>query len=159
LAGSRLELVFGGTPPEGARFDRGGCRDRSGLDLFDAARIAIVRKTFADHQALKARGFEVATAAAGGISTRLSCSCRGRGPATRARIAEAVAHLPPAPRAVDRRAKDRRHRRGDEGNARAGPVDEAQSRAHGKIFRVTLPQPAGCPPIGRRAIMRRRPAW
>ena len=55
MAGSRLELVFGETPPEG-RTLLIGADAATDLDMLDAARIAIVQDNFADHQALKARG-------------------------------------------------------------------------------------------------------
>lgn len=89
-------MVFGGTPPEG-RTLLIGADASTDLDMFDAARIAIVQENFADFQALKARGLDVATAVAGEFDAAVVFLSRARA-ATRARIAAAVQHLRPAPR-------------------------------------------------------------
>ncbi|MBP8932655.1 MAG: class I SAM-dependent methyltransferase [Paracoccus sp.] len=143
MAGSRLELVFGETPPEG-RTLLIGADAATDLDMLDAARIAIVQDNFADHQALKARGFEVVTSAAGQFDAAIVFLSRARA-ATRARLAEAVQHLPAgASLWVDGAKTDGIDAVMKELRALA-PVDEVQSRAHGKIFRVTLPQPGWLP--------------
>ncbi|HRM75369.1 MAG TPA: MFS transporter, partial [Paracoccus sp. (in: a-proteobacteria)] len=64
MAGSRLELVFGGTPPEG-RLLLVGARAGTDLDHFDPARTQVVQGFYPDHQALRAQGHEVATSASG----------------------------------------------------------------------------------------------
>ncbi|CAM3142755.1 16S rRNA (guanine1207-N2)-methyltransferase [Paracoccus aminovorans] len=143
MAGSRLELVFGGTPPEG-RLLLVGAGAGTDLDPFDPAHTQVVQGFFPDHQALTARGFAVATSAAGGFETAVVFLPRARA-AARARIAEAAAHLPPgAALWVDGQKTDGvdavlKELRG------LAPVDAVQSRAHGKIFRVTLPQPGWLP--------------
>ncbi|MFO1140099.1 MAG: methyltransferase [Paracoccus sp. (in: a-proteobacteria)] len=108
------------------------------LDLFDAAQTAIVQENFTDYQSLKARGFDVATRAEGDFDGAVVFLSRARA-ATRARIAEAAARLKPgASLWIDGQKTDGIDAVLKELRALA-PVDEGQSRAHGKIFRVTLP--------------------
>ncbi|MEF9604741.1 MFS transporter, partial [Paracoccus sp. PXZ] len=64
MAGSRLELVFGGTPPEG-RMLLIGAGAATDLSPFDPAHVQIVQGFYPDHQALKARGHDVVTEASG----------------------------------------------------------------------------------------------
>ncbi|RCW84162.1 class I SAM-dependent methyltransferase [Paracoccus lutimaris] len=143
MAGSRLELVFGGTPPEG-RTLLIGADASTDLGVFDAARIAIVQENFADHQALKARGYEVSTQPEGEFDAAVVFLSRARA-ATRARIAVAALRLKPgASLWIDGQKTDGIDAVMKELRALA-PVDEAQSRAHGKIFRVTMPQPGWLP--------------
>ncbi|WP_374635180.1 class I SAM-dependent methyltransferase [Paracoccus sp. (in: a-proteobacteria)] len=143
MAGSRLEMVFGGTPPEG-RTLLIGADASTDLDMFDAARIAIVQENFADFQALKARGLDVATAVAGEFDAAVVFLSRARA-ATRARIAAAVQHLRPgATLWIDGQKTDGIDAVMKELRALA-PVEGVQSRAHGKIFGLTLPQPGWLP--------------
>lgn len=118
------------------------------LDAFDPALTQIVQGFFPDHQALKARGFDVVAEApepvSGGFDSAVVFLPRARADA-RARIAEAVARLAPGAELwVDGQKTDGvdaviKELRG------LAPVDAVQSRAHGKIFRVTLPQAGWLP--------------
>lgn len=118
----------------------------AGTDLgpFDAADMQIVQGDFADHQALKARGYRVAIAAEGDFDMAIVFLHRARA-ATRARIAEAAASLPVgAPLWIDGQKTDGidaviKDMRG------LTEVGEVHSRAHGKIFCVTVPQPGWLP--------------
>lgn len=114
------------------------------LDAFDPALTQIVQGFFPDHQALKARGFDVVTDVSGGFDSAVVFLPRARADA-RARIAEAVARLAPGAElwidgqktdGVDAVIKELRG---------LAPVDAVQSRAHGKIFRVTLPEAGWLP--------------
>ncbi len=121
-----------------------GARAGTDLDHFDPARTQVVQGFYPDHQALRAQGHEVATSASGDFATAVVFLPRARAEA-RARIALAVAHLPPgAALWVDGQKTDGvdavlKELRG------LAPVDSVQSRAHGKIFRVTLPEPGWLP--------------
>lgn len=118
----------------------------AGTDLgpFDAADMQIVQGDFADHQALKARDYRVAIAAEGDFDMAIVFLHRARA-ATRARIAEAAASLPVgAPLWIDGQKTDGidaviKDMRG------LTEVGEVHSRAHGKIFCVTVPQPGWLP--------------
>ena len=143
MAGSRLELVFGGVP-SGQKMLLIGADAATDLGSFDTGHVQIVQNGFADHQALKARGYEVVTAAAGQFDAAIVFLPRSRS-AARARIAEAVAHLSPgAALWIDGQKTDGIDAVMKELRALL-PIDEAHSRAHGKIFRVTLPQPGWLP--------------
>ncbi|RQP05143.1 MAG: class I SAM-dependent methyltransferase [Paracoccus sp. BP8] len=137
MAGSRLELVFGGTPPEG-RWLLIGAGAATDLSPFDAARPQIVQGFYPDHRALQARGHEVVTEPSGAFDGAVVFLPRARAEA-RARIAEAAGRLAPgAALWIDGQKTDGidavlKEMRG------LAPVDEVQSRGHGKIFRVTLP--------------------
>nr|WP_252733773.1 class I SAM-dependent methyltransferase [Paracoccus marinaquae] len=94
---------------------------------------------FPDHRALTARGFQVAPRVEGGFDTALVVLPRAK-PEARARIADAAARLAPGAAlwidgqktdGVDSMLKDLRS---------LAPIDEVHSKAHGKIFRVTLPE-------------------
>lgn len=143
MAGSRLELVFGGTPPDGRLLLIGAGRE-SDLSHFDADRTQIVQRLYPDVVWLRAQGFQPVTAAQGDFDSGVVFLPRARAEA-RARIAEAAAHLAPgADLWVDGQKTDGidavlKELRG------LAPVDQVQSRAHGKIFRVTLPQPGWVP--------------
>ena len=125
--------------PPGLRMLLIGADAATDLSVFDAGRVQIVQNGFADHQALKARGYQVVTAADGQFDTAIVFLPRARA-AARARIAEAVAHLAPGSALwIDGQKTDgidavMKELRG------LLPIDEVHSRAHGKIFRVTLPQ-------------------
>ena len=58
MAGSRLELVFGGTPPDGRLLLIGAGRE-SDLSHFDADRTQIVQRLYPDVVWLRAQGFHV----------------------------------------------------------------------------------------------------
>lgn len=143
MAGSRLELVFGGTPPDGRLLLIGAGRE-SDLSHFDPARTQIVQRLYPDVAGLGAQGFAPVTAAEGAFDLGVVFLPRARAEA-RARIAEAAAHVAPGAAlwidgqktdGIDSMLKELRG---------LAPVDEIQSRAHGKIFRVTLPQPGWVP--------------
>ena len=85
MAGSRLELVFGGVP-SGQKMLLIGADAATDLGSFDTGHVQIVQNGFADHQALKARGYEVVTAAAGQFDAAIVFLPRSRS-AARARIA------------------------------------------------------------------------
>ncbi len=121
-----------------------GADGASDLAPFDPARLQIVQGFYPDHQALKARGFQVLTAAEGQFDTALVFLPRARAEA-RARIADAAARLPVgAALWVDGQKTDGIDAMLKELRAMA-PVDAVQSRAHGKIFRMTLPAPGWLP--------------
>ncbi|WJS85504.1 methyltransferase [Paracoccus sp. TOH] len=137
MAGSRLELVFGGMPPEG-RLLLVGAGASTDLEPFDAGRTQILQGFYPDHAALRARGFDVATTATGTFDTAVVFLPRARA-AARARLAEAASRLAPgAALWIDGQKTDGIDAVLKEMRALA-PVDEVHSRAHGKIFRVTLP--------------------
>ncbi|SFA39438.1 16S rRNA (guanine1207-N2)-methyltransferase [Paracoccus halophilus] len=122
-----------------------GADTATDLAPFEAARLQIVQHHFAEHQALRTRGFEVVTAPGGMFDAAVVFLPRARA-AARARIAEAAAHLPPgAALWIDGQKTDgvdavMKELRG------LAPIDEAHSRAHGRIFRLTLPAPGWLPP-------------
>lgn len=143
MAGSRLELIFGGTPPEG-RFLLIGADAQTDLGHFDPARTQIVQRRFPDFSALQARGFAPVTQPEGRFDAAVVFLPRAKAEA-HARIAEAVAHLAPGTSlwidgqktdGIDAVLKEMR---------KLAPVDEPQSRAHGKIFRVVLPDAGWLP--------------
>lgn len=137
MAGSRLELVFGGMPQE-SRLLLIGADKESDLIHFDPARTQIVQRMYPDVTALKAQGFDVLTEAQGAFGAAVVFLPRARAEA-RARIAEAVAHLPAgASLWIDGQKTDGVDSILKELRAMA-PVSDIQSRAHGKIFRLTLP--------------------
>lgn len=144
MAGSRLDTVFGAAPPEG-RLLLLGAGAATDLRGFDPARVQIVQGFLPDHRALAAQGFEVVTAPLGAFDAAVVFLPRARAEA-RARIAEAAARLPVgAPLWIDGQKTDGVDAMLKEMRALA-PVDEVHSRAHGKIFRVILPQPGWLPP-------------
>lgn len=143
MAGSRLELVFDGVP-SGQRMLLIGADAATDLAAFDAADLQIVQGGFADHQALTARGYRVVTSAQGDCDGAIVFLHRARA-ATRARIAEAAAHLlAGASLWIDGQKTDgvdavMKELRG------LAEIDQVHSRAHGKIFRLTVPQPGWLP--------------
>jgi 16S rRNA (guanine1207-N2)-methyltransferase len=116
------------------------------LSVFDPERVQIVQGFYPDHRALEARGLDVVTEASGDFDAAVVLLPRARAEA-RARIADAAARLAPgASLWIDGQKTDGvdavlKEMRG------LAAVDEVQSRAHGKIFRVTLPE-AGWLPEG-----------
>lgn len=135
--------MFGDAPPQG-RVVLIGASAQSDLSVFDASRVQIVQRHFPDVVALKAQGFVPVIAAEGEADLGVVFLPRARADA-RARIAEAAAHLAPgASLWIDGQKTDGidavlKEMRG------LAPVDGVQSRAHGKIFRVTLPEAGWLP--------------
>lgn len=121
-----------------------GASADSDLSPFAATRTQVVQGFFPDHQALKARGFPVETSASGNFDAAVVFLPRARAEA-RARIADAAARLPAgAALWIDGQKTDGvdavlKEMRG------LAPVDGVESRAHGKIFRVTVPEPGWLP--------------
>lgn len=121
-----------------------GADAQTDLSHFDPARTQIVQRRFPDVSALQARGFAPVTAAEGSFDAAVVFLPRARAEA-HARIAEAVAHLAPGASlwidgqktdGIDAALKEMRT---------LAPVDEPQSRAHGKIFHLTLPDAGWVP--------------
>ncbi len=138
MSGTRIELAYGEKAPVGRMLLLGAGRDFD-LTPFDPAQTEIVQGYFPDYQALEARGFKVATTPSGSFDEALVVIPRARALA-RARIAEASARLPAgATLWIDGLKLDGIDSVLREIRALI-PVDEVHSRAHGKIFRVTLPE-------------------
>ena len=141
MAGSRLDLI---DPPAGRLLVVGGRPgDVAGLD---PARVTIAQGFRPDHDALAAAGFTVAPGITGRAEAAVVVMPRARAEA-RARVAAAAAVLPAgAPLWIDGQKTD-----GIDAMLRdlraLVPVEDVQSRAHGKIFRLTVPEgdwlPAG----------------
>lgn len=134
---TRLALALPGNAPEGD-FLVIGARGGDDLSPLDPRRTVIQQGHFPDHRALAARGYQVTTQASGRFDGALVILPRSRAEA-RSRIADAAARLGPGAAlwvdgqktdGVDSVLKDLR---------RLAPVDEVQSKAHGKIFRVIMP--------------------
>ncbi|WP_299360929.1 methyltransferase [uncultured Paracoccus sp.] len=148
MAGSRLDLV---SPPPGPLLLVGA---RAGHDLsgFDPALTTIVQGFRPDHDSLQARGFRMrselgsdGSAAEPPAGSAIVFLPRARDLA-RARIAEAARHVPAgAPIWIDGQKTDGIDSALKEMRGLA-PVEDVQSRAHGKIFRVTVPQGDWLPP-------------
>lgn len=144
MAGSRLELI---DPPAGKLLLIGA--GPGDVAPFDPARTLVVQGFRPLHDAVAGQGFRVLTAPAAGPEGRADAAVvflpRARAEA-RARIAAAAAALAPgAALWIDGQKTD-----GVDSVLRElrelAPVDQVQSRAHGKIFRVTLPAGAWLPP-------------
>lgn len=133
MASSRLDLI---DPPDGRIVLIGaGPRD---LAPFDPARTLVVQGFRPDHDAVAAQGFDVSPTLAGPAQAAVVILPRARAEA-RARIAAAAAILPPgAPLWIDGQKTDGIDSVLREMRALL-PVEDVQSRAHGKIFRVTIP--------------------
>ncbi|WP_370515272.1 class I SAM-dependent methyltransferase [Paracoccus sp. S-4012] len=136
--GDRLELAFP-APPEGRTLLVGAPADLPS-GRFDSARSVAVQTDAAAHAALMRRGFAVETAVPEGHFDGAVVFLPRARAAARARIAAAAATL--APRAelwVDGQKTD-----GVEAMLRElrglGPVGEILTRAHGKLFAVTVPE-------------------
>lgn len=115
-----------------------GARGTDDLSPLDPARTRIRQGHFPDHRALAARGFQVAPAMDGRFGAALVILPRAKAEA-RARIADAASRLAPgAALWIDGQKTD-----GVDSILREmrmlAPVDEVHSKAHGKIFRVTVP--------------------
>lgn len=123
-----------------------GARGADHLSAFDPAQTQIRQGHFPDHHALSARGWRVAPEVEGVFDLALLMLPRAKA-AARAAIADAAGRLPAgAALWIDGQKTDGVDSILREVRALA-PVDEVHSKAHGKIFRVTLPQgdwlPAG----------------
>lgn len=138
MSGSRIELAFGDQAPEGRLLLLGAGRDTD-LSPFDQAQTQIVQGFFPDFKALEARGFSVVTQPEGEFAQAVVFIPRARALA-RAYLAEASSRLPAgATLWVDGLKTDGIDSVLREIRALIA-VEEVHSRAHGKIFRVTLPE-------------------
>lgn len=134
---TRLALALSDGCPEGD-FLVIGARGGDDLSPLDPAHTRIRQGHFPDHNALAARGFLVAPAVEGRFDGALVILPRAKAEA-RARIADAASRLVPgAALWIDGQKTD-----GIDSMLRElrllAPVDEVHSKAHGKIFRVTVP--------------------
>lgn len=115
-----------------------GARGADDLAPLDPARTRILQGNFPDHQALTARGYDVAPEVEGRFDLVLLNLPRAKA-AARAALADAAQRLAPgAALWVNGQKTDGIDAVLRELRALA-PVDEVHSKAHGKIFRVTLP--------------------
>ncbi|WP_042244373.1 class I SAM-dependent methyltransferase [Paracoccus sp. PAMC 22219] len=139
---SRLDLAFPDGHP-GGRVLFIGATAADDLSPLDPDQLTIVQGNFPDHHGLTARGFDVQTDATGRFDAAIVRLPRAKA-AARARLALAAAHLAPGAAlwvdgqktdGVDSLLKELR------GHAE---VRDVISKAHGKIFQVTLPD-AGLP--------------
>ncbi|WP_295042622.1 class I SAM-dependent methyltransferase [uncultured Paracoccus sp.] len=135
---TRLSLALPDGHP-GGDFLVIGARGSDDLSSLDPARTRIQQGHFPDHRALTARGFQVAPVVEGRFDAALIVLPRAKAE-SRARIADAASRLLPGAAlwidgqktdGVDSMLRDLR---------RLAPVDEVYSKAHGKIFRVTVPE-------------------
>ncbi|MFC0340163.1 class I SAM-dependent methyltransferase [Paracoccus niistensis] len=140
MAGSRLELI---DPIEGAVLLVGA--GPGDLAEFDPARTTVVQGFRPAHDSALAQGFRVQTAVNGRADAAVVFLPRARAEA-RARVAAAAAALEEGAalwidgqktNGVDAMLRELRG---------LAPVDQVQSRAHGKIFRVTVPGGDWLPP-------------
>ncbi len=139
MAGSRLELIG---PVPGTVLLVGPRADQD-LSSFDPQQTTVVQGFRPDHDALARRGFRTAASieALADFTADAAVVFLPRARAlARARIAQAADRLPAGAAlwvdgkktdGVDSVLKELRD---------LAPVDDVQSRAHGKIFRVTVPQ-------------------
>lgn len=138
MANSRLLLAFEETPPTG-RILLSGADSSQDFSPFDPELTQVVQGFYPDFRAIAAQGFKVETAPDGTFATAVVFVPRSRGLA-RARIAEAASRLPAgAALWIDGQKTDGVDAVLREMRALA-PVEEVHSRAHGKIFRVTVPE-------------------
>lgn len=115
------------------------------LAPLDPARTWVQQGNFPDHQALKAQGWQVAPHVEGDFDLALVFLPRAK-PAARARIADAATRLAPgAALWIDGQKTDGVDSILKELRALA-PADEVHSKAHGKIFRLTVPAGDWLPP-------------
>ncbi|MDP5307929.1 class I SAM-dependent methyltransferase [Paracoccus spongiarum] len=137
MTASRLALAFPDGPPEG-RLLVIGARAGDDLSALDPDRTEIQQGSFPDHRALGVQGYRVAPRVEGAFDGALVMLPRAKAEA-RARIADAAARLRPGSAlwidgqktdGVDSLLKELRG---------LAAVDEVHSKAHGKIFRLTLP--------------------
>lgn len=140
MASARLASI---DPPEGRLLMVGaGAAD---VAPFDPARTVVAQRFRPDHDAVAALGFEVGPAVPGRADGAVVIAARARAE-TRARIAAAAAVLPPgAPLWIDGQKTDGIDAVLREMRALV-PVEDVQSRAHGKIFRLAVPEGDWLPP-------------
>lgn len=134
MAGSRLEQV---DPPEGRLLVIGA----RAVDVasFDPARTVVVQRQKPAHDAVAAQGFRTLVAVNGPADGAVVILPRARAEA-RASVAAAAAALPPgAPLWIDGQKTDGVDAMLKDLRALA-PVEDVQAKAHGKIFRVTVPE-------------------
>lgn len=140
---SRLELAFPDGPPEG-RVLFVGAAAADDLEPLDPARLQILQGNFPDHQGLASRGYDVATETKDRFDTAIVRLPRAKA-ASRARIADAAHRLTPgADLWIDGQKTD-----GVDSLLRElrklASVSDVHSKAHGKIFRLTLPEAGWLP--------------
>ena len=133
MAGSRLELIG---EPSGRFLVIGALA--GDLVALDPVRTTVVQGFRPDHDAAVAHGFRTLTEPDGPADAAVVIMPRSRA-AARARVAAAAAVLQPgSPLWIDGQKTD-----GIDAMLRdlraLAPVEDVQSRAHGKIFRVTVP--------------------
>lgn len=138
VTNTRLALALSDNRPEGD-FLVIGARGGDDLSPVDPVRTRIQQGHFPDHRALAARGFHVAPLVDGRFDAALVILPRAKAEA-RARIADAASRLSPgAALWIDGQKTD-----GVDSVLRElrslAPVDEVHSKAHGKIFRLTMPE-------------------
>ncbi|WP_378944463.1 methyltransferase [Paracoccus sp. R86501] len=135
---SRLDLVFPDGPPEGEVLFVGAAA-ADDLSPLDPEHLLILQGNFPDHDGLATRGYRVAVETEGRFDTAVVRLPRAKA-ASRARIADAAGRLAPGAAlwvngqktdGVDSLLKELR---------KLAPVTDVHSKAHGKIFRVTLPE-------------------
>lgn len=135
---SRLSLALPDGHPEGELLVIGARADAD-LSALDMARTTVRQGHFPDHRALGARGYRVAPDADGQFDMAVVYLPRAKAEA-RADIVDAAGRLAPGSvlwidgqktDGVDSVLKDIRA---------LLPVDEVHSKAHGKIFKVVIPE-------------------
>ncbi|MDN5568194.1 MAG: class I SAM-dependent methyltransferase [Paracoccus sp. (in: a-proteobacteria)] len=135
---SRLDLAFPDGPPEGEVLFVGAAA-ADDLSPLDPQHVQIVQGHFPDHHALSTRGFRVATHVDADFDLAVVRLPRAKA-AARARIADVAGRLAPGSAmwidgqktdGVDALLKELR---------KIAPVSDVHSKAHGKIFRVTIPE-------------------
>ncbi|PZO63296.1 MAG: MFS transporter [Paracoccus denitrificans] len=135
MAGSRLDLI---APPSGGVLLIGP-RATDDLSLFDPATTQVVQGFRPDVDALASRGFTVTQAAQGPATAAVVFLPRAKA-AAHARVWDAAHALPAgASLWIDGQKTD-----GIDTMLKAlqplAQVDDVQSKSHGKIFRVTVPE-------------------
>lgn len=116
-----------------------GAKGGDDLSPLDPARTQIQQGNFPDHQGLLARGYRAAPQVDGRFDAALVILSRAKAQG-RARIAEAASRLQPgAPLWIDGQKTDGVDSMLKDLRALVA-VDEVHSKAHGKIFRVTVPE-------------------
>lgn len=135
---TRISLALPDGHPGGEIFVIGA---RAGDDLsgLDPAHTKIQQGNFPDYQNLKSRGFDVAAKVQGQFDGAMVFLPRAK-PQARARIFDAATRLQPgATLWIDGQKTDGVDAILKEMRALV-PVDEVHSKAHGKIFRIAVPQ-------------------
>ena len=134
---SRIDLAFPDGHPAGNVLVI-GARSDDDLSPFNQQATRIQQGFFPDYQSLKARGFGVEPRVEGAFDTALVFLPRAKDEA-RARIADAASRLPAGARLwIDGQKTDGVDAILKEIRALV-PVDDVHSKAHGKIFSLTIP--------------------